>query len=72
MGHACAAHEQHLSPFSVSSASTINTKPLQVRHCATWPPEIPRRCILAGSRAGDLVLDPFAGIGTTLSRRVGA
>lgn len=26
-------------------------------------------CILAGSRPGDLVLDPFAGLGTTL--RVG-
>lgn len=34
-------------------------------HFATFPPEIPRLCILAGSRAGDTVLDPFAGSGTT-------
>jgi DNA modification methylase len=35
-------------------------------HYASYPPEIPRRCIKAGSRPGDLVLDPFAGTGTTL------
>ena len=35
-------------------------------HFATFPPEIPRRCILAGSREGDTILDPFAGAGTTL------
>ena len=28
--------------------------------------ELPERCIRAGSRPGDLVLDPFAGSGTTL------
>lgn len=33
---------------------------------AVFPTEIPRRCILASSRPGDLVLDPFAGSGTTL------
>jgi DNA modification methylase len=35
-------------------------------HFATFPPELPRRCILAGSAVGDTVLDPFAGAGTTL------
>lgn len=34
-------------------------------HFATFPPELPRRCILAGTRPGDLVLDPFNGAGTT-------
>ena len=29
------------------------------------PEEIPRRCILAGSHPGDVVLDPFCGSGTT-------
>jgi site-specific DNA-methyltransferase (cytosine-N4-specific) len=29
------------------------------------PPELARRCILAGSRPGDTVLDPFSGSGTT-------
>lgn len=31
----------------------------------SFPSEIPRRCILAGSRPGDTVLDPFLGSGTT-------
>lgn len=35
-------------------------------HFATFPPEIPSLCIRAGSKPGDLVLDPFAGSGTTL------
>lgn len=34
-------------------------------HFATFPDEIPRRCILAGSRVGDVVIDPFTGSGTT-------
>jgi len=29
------------------------------------PLELARRCILAGSRRGDVVLDPFSGAGTT-------
>lgn len=35
-------------------------------HLATFPPEIPSLCIRAGSKPGDLILDPFAGSGTTL------
>ncbi|MCS6976731.1 MAG: site-specific DNA-methyltransferase [Gemmatales bacterium] len=34
-------------------------------HPAAFPKELARRCILLGSRRGDLVLDPFAGSGTT-------
>ena len=34
-------------------------------HFATYPPELIRPCILAGSRIGDTVLDPFSGSGTT-------
>jgi DNA modification methylase len=33
-------------------------------HFAVMPPGLIEPCILAGSRPGDLVLDPFAGIGT--------
>tara|TARA_R100000654_G_scaffold41373_1_gene67479 strand:- start:740 stop:952 length:213 start_codon:yes stop_codon:yes gene_type:complete len=29
------------------------------------PPALADRCIRAGSRVGDVVLDPFAGAGTT-------
>jgi DNA modification methylase len=45
---------------------TIATQPFTEAHFATFPTEIPRRCILAGSREGDTVLDPFLGAGTTL------
>ena len=34
-------------------------------HPAAFPRELARRCILLGSRAGDVVLDPFSGSGTT-------
>jgi len=34
-------------------------------HFATFPEELPRRCILATTKEGDLVLDPFIGSGTT-------
>lgn len=34
-------------------------------HSAAFPEELARRCILAGSRPGSLVLDPFGGSGTT-------
>ncbi len=34
-------------------------------HFATFPPALIEPCILAGSRVGDVVLDPFMGSGTT-------
>lgn len=33
-------------------------------HVAPMPPELARRCVLAGSAFGDAVLDPFGGSGT--------
>lgn len=44
----------------------ITPKPFRGAHFAVMPPELARRCILAGSRPGDTVLDPFSGAGTTL------
>ena len=44
---------------------TIPTAPYRGAHFATFPPDLARRCIIAGSRPGDTVLDPFAGSGTT-------
>lgn len=35
------------------------------KHNAVMPDELARKCILAGSEVGDLVVDPFAGAGTT-------
>jgi len=43
----------------------LGPEPYAEAHFATFPTEIPRRCILAGSRPGDTVLDPFNGSGTT-------
>jgi DNA modification methylase len=47
------------------SVWTITTKPFREAHFATFPEEIPRTCILAGSKKGDTILDPFSGAGTT-------
>jgi site-specific DNA-methyltransferase (cytosine-N4-specific) len=44
---------------------TIPTQPYPGAHFAVWPPELAARCIKAGSRKGDTVLDPFGGSGTT-------
>jgi DNA modification methylase len=44
---------------------TIATQPYSEAHFATFPEEIPKLCILAGSKPGDTILDPFAGSGTT-------
>jgi DNA modification methylase len=47
---------------SVWSVATI---PYDGAHFATFPPALIEPCILAGSRPGDIVLDPFLGSGTT-------
>jgi DNA modification methylase len=42
----------------------INTEPYAEAHFAVFPTELVRPCILAGTRPGDVVLDPFFGAGT--------
>lgn len=42
----------------------ITPQPYKGAHFATFPEELARRCILAGSAPGDTVLDPFGGSGT--------
>ena len=49
---------------NIRSVWDIATQPYSGAHFATFPEEIPDRCIRAGSRPGDLVLDPFGGSGT--------
>ncbi len=44
---------------------SINTEPCPEAHFAVFPKALVRPCILAGSRADDIVLDPFYGVGTT-------
>jgi DNA modification methylase len=43
---------------------TIPTQPFSGAHFATFPEELVARCVLAGSRPGDVVFDPFMGSGT--------
>ena len=50
---------------NLRSVWTITTKPFREAHFATFPPEIPERCIKAGCPIGGVVLDPFFGAGTT-------
>jgi DNA modification methylase len=43
----------------------VTTSRYKDAHFATYPPELITPCILAGSKEGDIVLDPFSGSGTT-------
>ena len=47
------------------SVWVVTTKPFKDAHFATFPVDLIEPCILAGSKPGDLVLDPFMGAGTT-------
>jgi len=47
------------------SVFTVTPIPYNGDHFATYPPALIEPCILACSRPGDLVLDPFFGSGTT-------
>jgi DNA modification methylase len=55
------------------SVWTVPTAPFKGAHFATFPPALIEPCILAGSKIGDTVLDPFTGSGTTcaLSKKLG-
>jgi DNA modification methylase len=45
----------------------VGTESYQGAHFATFPEKLIEPCILAGAPAGGIVLEPFAGSGTTLS-----
>lgn len=47
------------------SVWTLPTKAYKGAHFATFPPMLVEICLLAGSKPGDIVLDPFGGSGTT-------
>lgn len=48
------------------SVWSVNTIPYPDAHFATFPEKLIEPCVLAGSRAGDMVFDPFVGSGTTV------
>jgi DNA modification methylase len=43
----------------------VATQPFPEAHFATYPEKLIEPCILAGSKPGDTILDPFCGSGTT-------
>ena len=47
------------------SVWTVTTKPYKDAHFATFPHDLIEPCVLAGCPRDGLVLDPFAGSGTT-------
>jgi len=47
------------------SVWSVTNKPYKHAHFATFPPDLIIPPILAGSKKGDIVLDPFMGSGTT-------
>ncbi|EKS9840608.1 site-specific DNA-methyltransferase [Burkholderia cenocepacia] len=55
------------------SVWTIPTTPYPGAHFATFPEALVEPCVLAGSRPGDVVLDPFFGSGTVgqVAQRLG-
>lgn len=55
----CSGYRNKRSVWSVA------TRPYKGPHFATFPPALVEPCILAGSPRGGVVLDPFAGSGTT-------
>ncbi len=50
---------------NIRSVWTIPTQPTPEAHFATFPTRLAERCIMAATPMGGVVLDPFAGAGTT-------
>jgi DNA modification methylase len=61
-------NNSNASPWVANRKSVwpIATAMSREDHFASFPAGIPDLCIKAGTKEGDLVLDPFAGTGTTL------
>jgi site-specific DNA-methyltransferase (cytosine-N4-specific) len=57
-----ATHPRGKNPGDVWS---LPTRPLRAAHFATFPVDIPLRCIAAGCPPDGVVLDPFSGAATT-------
>lgn len=47
------------------SVWNVASQPFREAHFATFPPALITPCILAGSKPGDIIFDPFMGSGTT-------
>jgi DNA modification methylase len=56
---------QQITGANKRTVWNVATQPYPEAHFATFPEALIEPCILAGSRPGDTVLDPFNGSGTT-------
>ena len=61
-------HTKPLNPLGKNPGDVLKltTRPFKGAHFAVFPPKLPEFCIKAGSPEDGVVLDPFAGSGTTL------
>ena len=61
-------HTMRTHPNGVNKRSVwhLPTQPYRGAHFAVMPEKLVEPCILAGTRPGDLVLDPFCGSGTVM------
>ena len=55
----------HTNKKNKRSVWTVSTKSFKGAHFATFPMDLIEPCVLAGCPVGGVVLDPFAGSGTT-------
>jgi DNA modification methylase len=58
-------NEQMSAGANKRNVWTVATQPYPEAHFSVYPPVLIEPCVLAGSREGDTVLDPFCGSGTT-------
>lgn len=65
--------EQQSMPATMRNVWFVPPAQCKDAHFAVMPPEVARRCILAGCPTGGAVLDPFLGSGTTaeVARKMG-
>ena len=61
-------HTKPLNPLGKNPGDVLelSTMPFKGSHFAVFPPKLPEFCIKAGSPENGVVLDPFAGSGTTM------
>jgi site-specific DNA-methyltransferase (cytosine-N4-specific) len=64
--HSDGASHYHVLGKNPGDVLELTNQPFRGMHFATFPPKLPGFCIKAGCPVGGLVLDPFAGSGTTL------
>lgn len=57
--------QQQVNGSNMRNFWVLGPDPYSEAHFATFPCQVPRKCILAGSKTGDTILDPFGGSGTT-------